>query len=138
MSRDLGVDEDPSALPEPRIEDRPWTAAVGRRDPDDELVGFEAALARHRRPAGPRRGRHETQQVELAAVPDRCPVADTAAGGQLGSLPRETVEVTVNPGLALAQETLDQWLGMGPTAASGERDADHETPPRIDRHTEAA
>jgi hypothetical protein len=61
------------------------------------------------------------QSVELAAIADRCTVDQAAAGAELRSLPGLAVEMAADPRLAVAQEVVDQALGVSPASTRRER-----------------
>src|SRR6266446_7232194 len=133
VAGDLALHEDAGTVAEPRLEDRGhWTAIWGRQL-DDELVAIGSACTNDAGSAGRARGVDDAEEVELAAIADRSPVAQPATSRELGAVARLAGEVTANPGLPLAEESFDIGFGMGPTAARRRWDGHDEPVARMDR-----
>src|SRR5439155_12028070 len=125
MARDLGVDRDPGALAEPRLEDAIDPIAVTAEERDEELIPHLVADAGHRRAAAARG--HDSKAVHLPSKANRGTVGQAAAGRKLRSLTRLAVEVAADPGVAALKELVDGSLGMSPAAAGRHRHGDDET-----------
>jgi len=121
MTPDLALDLRSSAWLEPLFEDRRGRSTIGGRQAHDDLVALSATDPLDGRAAGAAIARQDAQSVEVAAEPDRGPVAKPTSGRQHGSLPGVPGDVSTQPDLTLGEERPDVSTGVRPTAATRNR-----------------